>query len=374
MLISGRAGDGTCGVGDHTLFLASELAREIEIDLLYRQGRGPREEYREVAEGRERLHLLPLGGFGSSALGEILRLVRQRRPDIVHLQYPAREYRFSLMPLWLAWMRSQLRPAVLVLTLHEYSEAHPPRRLVASPLLNHADLTLVPALAEYRSLRARRPQLSLRYVPNGCFFARVVEPVRAPSREREPALLYFGLPSKTKQFSRLLEVVRAVRQVLGEVELKLQFVGRIPGSSARGPSAVSAFGKGAVQFHPFLPVNRLRELAERSLLLFFPFEFDTHRSSLINSLVWETPIACLGYAAGIAEEYGGMLPVAPSGDDRAFASYLADFVNLLRADFAAASREQLERQRALRERLDVARIAQAHLTLYNQALAGDRFR
>lgn len=370
MLISGRAGDGTCGVGDHSLFLAAELAREIEVDLLYRQGRKPREEYSRLLTGLDRLSLIPIRGFGSAHLGEILQLVRDRRPDILHLQYPAREYRFSLMPLWLAWLRRQLRPARFVLTLHEYSAAHPLRRLAARILMNRADLVLVPSLAEYRALKHGLPQFSLHHVPNGCFFARLADSRREYPGKRDAALLYFGLPSKTKSLHRLLEVVRAMRQALGHAALKLHFVGTLPAGSRAGLASLDSSRGGFIQFHPFLAVRELQQLAEKSILVLFPFPFDTHRSSLINALAWATPIACLGYADGIAEEYAGMLPMAPVREDQAFASALGDFVALQRADFASAAREQLDRQRALRARLDISRIADAHLTIYNQALAG----
>ena len=370
MLISGRAGDGTCGVGDYSLFLAAELAREVEVDLLHREGHGPRQEYLNALQERPHLRLVALHDFGSGAVGTILRLVRQRRPDVVHLQYPAREYRFSLMPLWLAWFRSRLCPARFVLTLHEYSAAHPLRRLAGQALIRSADQVLLPALAEFRALKRRFPRLPLSYVPNGCFFATLAGSAGMQSGgEREPIVLYFGLPSKTKSFDRLARLLKAMREAGAQPELKLHFVGKLPSRSPAAAFFREWISQGFIEMHPFLPLEKLRQLAESSLLLLFPFEFDTHRSSLINALAWDAPIACFGCAPGIAEEYAGMLPLAlAADDDEGVPRRLGDFLNLLHADFASAAREQLQRQRALRERLDMSRIAQQHLSVYNQAL------
>src|SRR4030042_5333086 len=144
MLIAGRAGNGTCGAGDHTLFLAAQLARDLQVDLVYRRGPPPLPDYEPALEGKTDLFLRPLSGFGSEKLGELSALIKYLQPDIVHVHYPATEYRSSVLPLLLALQRGRLRKARLVVTLHEFAASHFLRRSASRLLARRAHAGIVP--------------------------------------------------------------------------------------------------------------------------------------------------------------------------------------------------------------------------------------
>ncbi|MCD6283304.1 glycosyltransferase [bacterium] len=379
MLIAGRAGNGTCGVADHALFLAAELARPTEgagglarpssgedapkalnVDLVYRRGTTPQADYEPALEGRPALTLRPISGFGSEKWGELVALARDLKPDIVHLQYPAAEYRFSTMPVLLGAFRRRLRRARLVVTLHEFAASHYLRRQAASLLARKADAVIVPSAHNFGALQ-RKFAAKIHYIPNGNFFS-MVGPGAAESAPREPQLLHFGLPSKTKDYARLLTLFERLRR--DNPDLTLRFVTPKSAELRLRLRYGIRHDLSGVKFAPPQPLPELWRLAESSLLVIFPFSFDTHRSSLINALSFGTPIAALGVHPRVAVEYAPNLPLAAAEDSDV--RKLSELVSALKDDYASASVEQLARQERLRNELSMPQIAARHTAVYNQ--------
>lgn len=369
MLIAGRAGNGTCGVADHALFLAAELARPangedapkaLNVDLVYRRGTTPLADYEPALEGRPALTLRPISGFGSEKWGELIALARDLKPDIVHLQYPAAEYRFSTMPLLLGVFRRRLGRARFVVTLHEFTASHYLRRQAASLLARKADAVIVPSAHNFGVLQRRYPT-KIHYIPNGNFFS-MVSPGAINGAPREPQLLHFGLPSKTKDYARLLRVFERLRS--DNPDLTLRFITpKSAGLRLRLRYGIRHDLSG-VKFAPPQPLPKLWRLAESSLLVIFPFAFDTHRSSLINALSFSTPIAALGVHPRVAVEYAPNLPLAVAEDSGL--RKLSELLLALRDDYTSASAEQLARQERLRDELAMSQIAARHTAVYNQ--------
>ncbi len=381
MLIAGRAGNGTCGVADHALFLAAELARHhalgvtgglarptesddapkpVNVDLVYRRGTTPLADYEPALEDRPKLTLRPISGFGSEKWGELIALARDLKPDIVHLQYPAAEYRFSTMPVLLAAFRRRLGRARFVVTLHEFTASHYLRRQAASLLARKADAVIVPSAHNFGALQ-RKYAAKIHYIPNGNFFSMAGA---APSENapREPQLLHFGLPSKTKDYSRLLRVFERLRR--DNPDLTLRFVTPKSAELRLRLRYGIRHDLGGVKFAPPHPLPELWRLAESSLLVIFPFSFDTHRSSLINALSFHTPIAALGVHPRVAVEYAPNLPLTVAEDDDI--QKLSVLISALKEDFSLASAEQLARQECLRDELSMSQIAARHTAVYNQ--------
>ena len=95
---------GSCGVLDYSRRLAAALKEQgVAVTL----ARGIRNDRLSLRELRAEL--------------------RARRPELLHIQYPMARYGASLLPLVAAWL-----PGVRTLvTLHEFSQAHPLRRVAA---------------------------------------------------------------------------------------------------------------------------------------------------------------------------------------------------------------------------------------------------
>ena len=369
MLIAGRAGNGTCGVADHALFLAAELSRPsngedapkaINVDLVYRRGTTPKADYEAALEGRPKLTLRPISGFGSEKWGELIALSRDLKPDIVHLQYPAAEYRLSTMPLLLAAFRRRLRRARFVVTLHEFAASHFLRRQAASLLARKADAVIVPSAHNFGVLQ-RKFAAKIHYIPNGNFFS-MAGAAPSESTPREPQLLHFGLPSKTKDYARLFALFERLRR--DNPGLALNFV--TPKSAGLRLRLRHGMGRelGGVKFAPPQPLPDLWRLAESSLLAIFPFSFDTHRSSLINALSFSTPVAALSVHPRVAVEYAPNLPLDAAEDSDL--RKLSELILAMRDDYASASAEQLAKQERLRAELAMPRIAARHMEIYNQ--------
>lgn len=355
LLTAGRCGDGTCGVADHTLFLAAQLAKSEQVGLMYKRGTRNLPAYEPSPGDASGLTLHPMDGFGAKYLKPLLARIAELKPDIVHLQYPAAEYRFSLLPLSLAGKRALFKGARFVVTLHEYHAAHPLRKLAAERLAKAADAVITPSAEDFEALQKRFAS-KLHYIPDGEFFS-LVDMKQEVKRERKMQLIHFGLPSKTKDFPRMFALYHGLRKLNPALTMKF-----ITPAGAELQLQKRFYTEG-VEFIPTQPLPALRALAEESLLVLFPFSFDTHRSSLINALSFLTPIMCFGVHPAVAKQFAPDLPFsleAADGDDKA-----ASYISRLCEDFEEAAASRLAHQARLKARLSMARIAASHLSVYN---------
>ena len=103
MLLAPESGS-SCGVLDYSLRLAQALAADVEVG---------------------RAHGLR---HGRLSWPELAREVRDFRPQVLHVQYPMARYGAALLPL----IAAQLPGVRRVVTLHEFSQAHPLRRVAAA--------------------------------------------------------------------------------------------------------------------------------------------------------------------------------------------------------------------------------------------------
>jgi glycosyltransferase involved in cell wall biosynthesis len=118
VLVSGSLPDIRCGIGDYTARLAAELARlpELSVTVITSDSERVRTTAAAPAE------VLPVGHWGLFDLPGLLRTIRDLRPDVVHVQYPAVGYGSALgivlLPLALRWLAG----LPTVLTIHERRE------------------------------------------------------------------------------------------------------------------------------------------------------------------------------------------------------------------------------------------------------------
>jgi hypothetical protein len=355
LLTAGRCGDGTCGVADHTLFLAAQLAKTEQVGLMYKRGTRNLPAYEPSQGEASGLTLHPMDGFGAKYLKPLLARIAELKPDIVHLQYPAAEYRFSLLPLSLAGKRALFKGARFVVTLHEYHAAHPLRKLAADRIAKAADAVITPSAEDYEALQGRYGS-KLHYIPDGEFFS-LVDMKPETKRERKMQLIHFGLPSKTKDFPRMFSLYHSMRELLPGLTMKF-----VTPAGAETQLQKRYYTKG-VEFMPTQPLGALRFLTESSLLAIFPFCFDTHRSSLINALSFRTPIMCFGVHSAVVRQFAPDLPFSLEPGDSA--EKVAAFVIRLCEDFEDAAASRLAHQARLKARLSMARIAASHLSVYN---------
>lgn len=362
-IIAGRAGDGTCGVADHSLFLAIELSKHCEVFFFSKRSNKPRPEYESYLKN-SRVSLIEVQGFSHTDFSNILSHIREVKADILHLQYPAREYARSLLPIFVSIARSAFPAYTFGITLHEYLASHPLRKLASRIISSRSDFIIVPSLAGYRVLSKSFSKKCF-FIPDGAFFHYLLgDYVQNESipLEREERILYFGLPSKTKGIGEMIKLVALLRRNNKLNKLKLAIVGtRV---------AISSEEKEFVELLPQLDVKELYHLAGRCLLLLFPFPFDTHRSSLINGLILPAPIYCFGVEEEVCRRFPEHLPIhSESLSLEENYEALTRILLSLIEDFSQEGIPAINRQRVLLRELSMEKIANEHLAIYNRFLS-----
>jgi glycosyltransferase involved in cell wall biosynthesis len=125
LLVAGSFPPMPCGVGDYTAKLAESLAhrKNTEVAVLTdKRGENP-------LEGRPYQILPGADGWRIAETIRIVRTVRNWRPDVIHFQYPGREYG----PLQFALpMLLRIMGYPVFLTLHEYYYIHDFRSLLTA--------------------------------------------------------------------------------------------------------------------------------------------------------------------------------------------------------------------------------------------------
>lgn len=124
--------------------------------------------------------------WGLTRVPELLRQVAAEQPDAILMQYPTDAFGAALGPHAFSALQRQ---APLIVTLHEFAEANPIRRMSLGILLARAAAVVVTAETERRSLLAQYPWLETRtcIIPIGANVpGRVWQPLL------EPTIAYFG--------------------------------------------------------------------------------------------------------------------------------------------------------------------------------------
>ena len=186
---------GSCGVLDYSRRLAAALKEQgVAVTL----ARGIRNDRLSLRELRAEL--------------------RARRPELLHIQYPMARYGASLLPLVAAWF-----PGVRTLvTLHEFSQAHPLRR-VAALAFSRAALVFTTEQEE-QAYRRWYPwsQGRTQVIPLGSNI-----PWLADGGKRDlDAVCYFGQLRPQRGLEAFIELARlAQRQA---PQLRFQVLGAVP--------------------------------------------------------------------------------------------------------------------------------------------------
>lgn len=179
-----------CGVSDYTQRLGSALAAAgLEVILW---------DWRTWRVG---------------AIAAAVRDLRSRRPDLVHLQYPASVYRRTLSPLFVfgggTWAR--------VATIHEFSQSHPLRRAAACALAAMSHGVVFTTAAELAACRRVWPLVRRKAtvnIPIGVTLASLSCSSNAAEEgiREAPVIVYFGLIRPKKGLEVFLEVARRAAQ------------------------------------------------------------------------------------------------------------------------------------------------------------------
>jgi glycosyltransferase involved in cell wall biosynthesis len=106
-----------CGIGDYTAMLAHALAQheDMSVEVLTDCAADP--------SSFDGVKVFPLiVGWKLSEIATVMRVVRERKPDIVHIQYPAVNFGKKPMPHWLPFIL-RMQGRIVVQTWHEPYDA-----------------------------------------------------------------------------------------------------------------------------------------------------------------------------------------------------------------------------------------------------------
>ncbi len=199
-----------CGVGDYTLCLAEALSKEAVDVAVLTDNEACAHEPKAKYEVFPVIHRWKLPEFF-----KIVKIVRQWKPDIIHIQFPTQGYRGSFFPLILPPLLFLLRVKI-VQTWHEYYSK------------DHVDWVLIPKFITPGGLVAVRPNYReqmpplyrflsrhkiFRFIPN----ASAIPAVRINDTERrevharftsqnKAVLVYFGFIYPEKGVETLFDV------------------------------------------------------------------------------------------------------------------------------------------------------------------------
>lgn len=208
-----------CGIGDYTARLMEALSRRgIETAVLTRRWPISRPEGVSV--------IAVTDSWGVRETDRLCAAVREFQPEIIHLQYPGLGYGYSLGPHLFFHQVARFR-APLVLTLHEYKQAHRLRRMSEWLLLARADAVVFTTAEESRHVRQRLGWLfpSLRRtvaIPIGSNLPELL-PARTDYGYDPKLFCYWGMFHAGKGIELLLAGFATALQ--RERELRLQLVG-----------------------------------------------------------------------------------------------------------------------------------------------------
>lgn len=204
LLVTGSAPPDACGVGDYTASLASALQRAGQA-----------------------VEVLCHRDWSIAGTSKAVRILLAESNSIIHMQYPTMGYRYSLGP--------QLGMIVKrgVVTIHEFSLAHPLRKLSLIPFTLRSRRLVMTSEFERDEMAKKMPwaRNKMRIIPIGSNIGSFPEVLKV----REESVVYFGLIMPRKGLEAFIEFARLVRS--RGLKWDLSIIGKIaPGKEdyARG--------------------------------------------------------------------------------------------------------------------------------------------
>lgn len=321
-IITGSFPEMPCGVGDYTYRLVEALLQAdggVMVEVITST------DSRVSIPAGSRLTVHQVDTWSVRELFPLMRLVSRTSPDVVHIQYPTRGYGAGLAPNLLPLFWLFYRPRVpVVVTLHEFTIAHPLRKLSTLPLILASRQLIVCDLQEQRALRRFRwPQGGPELIPLAanvpvCFTRDPEDACRADCLR----LCYFGFLNKSKEVFFLIDVLAHLQQV--NLPARLVFIGGISSEDEARLRAL-AVEKGVadlVTFTGFCPPDEVsRQLAWADVGL-FPFKdgVSLRRASFIAAMQHGLAVVTtrVGDYLPPGLQDGENVLLVPAGDREAF--------------------------------------------------------
>ncbi|MBM4065609.1 MAG: glycosyltransferase family 4 protein [Planctomycetes bacterium] len=219
-MVTGSFPDDPCGVGDYTARLSQELARQgihvcvLTTDLPEIKSLQPSITVCKVVKSWRLYNTF-----------RFVRFLKAMKPDLIHIQYPTRGYRWFLLPNFLPLICWFIFPKLCrIATIHEFTIAHTFRKIGMIFLLLLSNKIIFPDRQEASAVLKWFPRLKGRYtvIPIGANIEPVSNTVSSRRMAEIPYIVYFGFATKSKDVITLFHAFKQL--LLHGVQCKLVMI------------------------------------------------------------------------------------------------------------------------------------------------------
>ncbi|MCF6148422.1 MAG: glycosyltransferase family 4 protein [Candidatus Kuenenia sp.] len=209
-MITGSFPNAPCGVGDYTYRLANGLAKPgINIAVI------TTDDAAITASENNAISVFKLiKNWRLYNIFKIIHCIKKIQPDCIHIQYPTRGYKWfllpNMLPLFCRWFFPKIQRIV---TIHEFSIAHPLRKMGMIFLLLFSDKIIFPDQREAESVLKWLPIIKTKYtiIPIGANIEPSLHKKMAEKPQDIPYIVYFGFATKSKGIDTLLHALKQLR-------------------------------------------------------------------------------------------------------------------------------------------------------------------
>jgi len=255
VLLQSRDAPGQCGVGDYTRELAEAFSRAP-------------------------LHFSSLAAAGQS-LAYLHRQLTALQADGLCIQYPTRAFGASLKPHLLA----ATAPCPVVITVHEYSQAHPLRKLSLRLLARLSQTTFVFTSTAERNAFLYDGVSSDGVYPHTIPIGSNIPFVDGAAPRESDTVVNFGLLRPDRGIEEFLELAAIAHRK--ERDYRFRLIGSRPGTDlAYADDRIAEAKKLGVDVQLELPAEAVATLLAQSQFGYLPFPqgADERRGSLLALL------------------------------------------------------------------------------------------
>ena len=334
LMISGSYPPVICGVGDYTAQLITALRnRGASVITL----EGMRWDWQSLRKG--------------------LEVAARESCDVIHIQYPAVGYGYSLMPQLLSFRLPS------VVTLHEFSNVRILRKAASFPFLVSARRLVFTSRDELEYVRRFYPLIARKssVIPIGTN----ITPIEIDEPREFGEIVYFGMIAPRKGLEKVLDFAQALKQ--DGCGLSVRLIGSVP-------EAFQAYAASLMEKAEHLPISWTRDASEsevaqhlaRASLAYLPFPDGASERRGSLKAVLSCGLVCISTAGRHTPPKLRELLFCASNSREAVA-----IVKALMHDHSAW-RQASERGLAYAESFRWDHIAQAHLDLYANMLSKTR--
>lgn len=229
LFVSGTYTPAKCGVGDYTSLLCRQLASEegLEIEVITTKGLG-----RDIVEFPV-FDIVEEWTFKEHK--KIMKLIKERKPEIVHLQYPTANYGkrvyINFLPLFL-----RIKGQKVISTIHEYSDNSLLGKIRIWPTILFSNKVIVvdPIYAKdmKKNILFKNKEIIFINIGSNIPKSQIGEEERKAIRgtildeKHDRIMTYFGLIHKKKCLHTILKAMKELKEC-GELHCKFLVLGEL---------------------------------------------------------------------------------------------------------------------------------------------------